>query len=88
MRICSAETLYADYTQLSYHGQGGVRKEFYQYIKPNVCLWASPLWLWNNDDGNGFDSGPWTTVKTRCWMQKLEVTEHIIEKDGTTKILF
>ena len=86
MENCSAESLYADYTQLAHHGQGGVNKEFYQYIKPKVCLWAAPEWLWNNDNGNGFDSGPWATVETRSWMRELGVTEHIIEKDGTYNI--
>ena len=87
MKSCSAKTLYANYTQLSHHGQDGVNEEFYKYIRPQISLWAAPEWLWNNDNGGGFDSGPWTTVQTRKWMQKLGVTEHIIEKDGTTTIL-
>ena len=86
MRSISAETLYADYTQLAHHGQSGVSKEFYQYIKPKVCLWASPDWLWNNDKGKGFDTGPWRTVETRRWMQELGVKKHIVGKDGTTII--
>ena len=65
-----------------------VSKEFYEYIKPRICLWASPEWLWNNDNGNGFDTGPWKTVQTRQWMQELGVTKHIVEKDGITKICF
>lgn len=87
MENCSAETLYADYIQLAHHGQDGVNEEFYKYVRPKICLWAAPEWLWNNDNGGGFDSGPWTTVQTRKWMQELGVTEHIVEKDGTTAIL-
>lgn len=86
MQNCSAESLYADYTQLSHHGQGGASKEFYEYIKPQRCLWAAPEWLWNNDAGEGFDTGPWKTVITREWMSGLGVNEHIVEKDGTTII--
>lgn len=86
MQNCSAESLSADYTQLAHHGQDGVSKDFYQYIKPSACLWASPDWLWDNDAGDGFDTGPWQTVKTRQWMEELGVIEHIIEKDGTTVI--
>ena len=86
MKNLSAETLYADYTQLAHHGQSGVSKEFYQYIKPEVCLWATPEWLWNNDKGNGFDTGPWATVETRRWMQELGAKKHIVAKDGTTII--
>ncbi len=86
MQNCSPEELYADYTQLSHHGQSGVSKEFYQYIKPKRCLWASPEWLWNNDIGDGFDTGPYKTVRTREWMRQLGVIEHIVEKDGTVVI--
>jgi hypothetical protein len=39
--------------------------------------------LWDNDDGDGFDTGPWQTVRTREWASELGVTEHFIEKDGT-----
>lgn len=87
MKTYSADALYSDYIQLAHHGQGGVSEEFYKYVKPKICFWAAPDWLWNNDKGGGFDTGPWATVKTRQWMQKLGVTKHIVEKDGTTKIL-
>ncbi len=86
MKNCSAESLYAHYTQLAHHGQNGVSKEFYRYIKPVRCLWAAPEWLWNNDAGKGFDTGPFATVRTREWMEELGVKEHIVEKDGTTVI--
>ena len=88
MKNCSFEKLHTDYTQLAHHGQGGVNEEFYKYIKPQRCIWASPEWLWNNDNGNGFDSGPWKTVETRNWMKKLGVKEHFVEKDGTIEIEF
>lgn len=88
MEKCNAENLYAEYTQLAHHGQNGVSQAFYQYIKPQRCLWASPEWLWNNNIGNGYDSGPYATVKTRQWMEKLGVMEHFVGKDGTIEILF
>ena len=88
MKNCTFESLHADYTQLAHHGQDGVTEEFYQYIKPCACLWASPEWLWNNDAGDGFDTGPWRTVETRRWMEKLGVTEHYVQKDGTAEIVF
>lgn len=49
MKNCSAENLYANYTQMAHHGHNGVSEEFYQYIKPQRCFWATPEWLWNND---------------------------------------
>lgn len=86
MEICSLEDLQTDYTQMAHHGQRGVSKEFYEYIKPKRCIWPTPDWLWDNDAGNGFNTGPWQTVQTRMWMDELGVTEHWIEKDGTQRI--
>ena len=83
---CLLSDLQTDYVQLSHHGQCGVSGEFYKRIKPQTCIWASPHWLWNNDSGAGFDTGPWQTVKTRKLMESLGVKENIIEKDGTQKI--
>ena len=88
MKNCSFESLHTDYIQLAHHGQNGVEEKFYQYIKPKICLWPSPEWLWNNDAGEGFDTGPWETVETRRWMEKLGIKEHYVEKDGISKIVF
>ncbi|MBQ8682881.1 MAG: MBL fold metallo-hydrolase [Clostridia bacterium] len=84
---CPARRLSADYTQLAHHGQGGVDRAFYEYIRPQRCLWATPAWLWENDNGGGPNSGPWKTGETRRWMQELGVTEHIVQKDGTAEIV-
>jgi len=88
MKNSSLALLQADYTQMAHHGQWGVSKKFYDYIKPQKCIWASPDWLWNNDAGEGFDTGPWQTVRTREWMAALGATEHIVEKDGIQAIEF
>lgn len=88
MKSCPKELLQADYTQMAHHGQGGVSREFYEYIRPQRCIWPAPDWLWDNDAGNGFDTGPWQTVRTREWMQALGVTEHIVEKDGMQRMIF
>ena len=86
--ICPLEKLQADYTQMAHHGQGGCSQEFYEYIQPKKCIWPTPDWLWRNDDGGGFDTGPWETVRTREWMQKIGVTKNYVAKDGTQKIEF
>ena len=88
MKNCSLELLQTDYTQMAHHGQGGVNQEFYAYIKPKRCIWPTPDWLWDNDNGGGFDTGPWQTVRTREWMEELGVTEHWVAKDGTQGIKF
>lgn len=80
---CPRESLTSDYTQMAHHGQNGVKRDFYEHISPKRCIWPSPDWLWDNDDGDGFDTGPWQTVRTREWASELGVTEHFIEKDGT-----
>lgn len=84
---CSADSLSADYTQMAHHGQGGVDREFYAYIRPRCCLWPTPRWLWENDNGDGPGTGPWKTCETRRWMAELGVTEHIVQKDGTAEIV-
>jgi len=83
MRNLPFDCLHTDYTQMAHHGQGGGSREFYEYIKPRRCIWAAPNWLWDNDSGNGFDTGVFHTVRTREWMAVLGVEEHLIEKDGT-----
>ena len=80
---CSRTALYADYTQMAHHGQNGVSRTCYEYMCPKACLWPAPDWLWDNNNGTGFDRGPWNTVRTREWMDALGVRTHLIEKDGT-----
>lgn len=77
-----AEALYADFTQMAHHGQNAADQTFYNYIQPKMCLWPTPDWLWDNDAGDGFDTGPWTTVRTREWMDALGVTQCAVAKDG------
>ena len=45
--------------------------DIYKFIKPKICLWCAPDWLWNNDKGEGFNSGPWKTIETRKWMDEI-----------------
>ena len=78
--------LKADIVQMAHHGQKGVSKNVYEKIKPEICLWPTPEWLWNNDIGNGEDSGSFKTKETREWMKELNVEKNIIEKDGNITI--
>ena len=73
------QKLKADYVQMAHHGQGAVNEAFYQVVQPDYCLWPTPLWLWNNDRrGGGYDSGPWTTLETRQWMDDLNVKSNYV----------
>ena len=82
MNKYSLDMLHTDYTQMAHHGQNGVSKEFYEYIKPQRCIWAAPEWLWDNNRRNGFDTDIYQTVRTREWVAELGAVEHIVEKDG------
>lgn len=80
------EKLKADIVQMAHHGQSGAEKEVYEQIKPEICLWSTPEWLWNNDPGTGYNTGIWKTIETRKWMEDLGVTENYVEKDGDITI--
>lgn len=83
-----AEVLNCDFCQMAHHGQSGVKREFYEIVKPTVCLWPTPKWLWHVDSGKGYGSGPWKTLETREWMDHLLAEKHFVMKDGLIKILF
>ncbi len=37
--------------------------------------------------GGGIGSGPWMTLETRLWMQRLCVKEHYVIKDGNISFI-
>lgn len=74
--------LKSDYVQMSHHGQNGATFELYKAIDPEYCFWPTPEWLWNNDSGEGYNSGEWKTLETRECMKMLNVKQSYIEKDG------
>lgn len=76
------EALKCDILQMAHHGQNGVGLEVYRVMQPEVCLWPTPDWLWNNDSGSGTDSGNWKTLEVRSWMAQLGVQYHVCIKDG------
>ena len=82
-----SEKLESYIVQMAHHGQNGATEELYKLIKPKICLWPTPEWLWNNDKGEGEDSGNWKTKETRKWMEELNVKQNIIEKDGNQTIV-
>lgn len=80
------EKLKSKILQVAHHGQNGAKQTLYQAVKPEICLWPTTDWLWNNDAGTGEDSGPWTTLENRKWMEELNVKKHVIQKDGDITI--
>ena len=84
----SHEDLHADFVQMAHHGQHGVEKQVYEAVAPQGCLWTAPRWLWDNDAGNGYNTGPFQTVIVRGWMEELKVKHHYVDKDGLQVIQF
>ena len=52
--------LKADIVQMAHHGQAGATEELYKIVKPEICLWPTPEWLWNN---NSFFKGRFNRSK-------------------------
>ena len=82
IKTCTAAELKSDIVQMAHHGQQGIDQDAYALIAPTTCLWPTPAWLWNNDNGGGVGSGPWGTLTTRAWMDALGVKDNRSLKDG------
>lgn len=65
------ELLKADAVQMAHHGQNGAPKEVYDAIKPEICFFNCPEWLYENNSGEGYDSGKWKTIIVRGWIEEL-----------------
>ena len=86
LAVQGAQGLRADICQMAHHGQRGVSRAFYAAVAPKLCLWPTPQWLWDNDNGQGYNTHIWQTVTVRGWMEGLGVTRHIVSKDGTQSL--
>ncbi len=80
------DTLKSDYVQMAHHGQAGAVEAFYVAVAPKYCLWPTPDWLWDNNNGGGKGSGPWVTLEVRAWIDKLNVQRHYIMKDCLQRV--
>ena len=78
--------LSANICQMAHHGQEGVKRIFYEAVRPETCIWCAPDWLWNNDAGKGYNTHTFKTILTRGWMDQLGATRHVVLKDGTQTI--
>lgn len=76
----------ADYVQMAHHGQAGVNEDFYKAVNPKFCIWPTPDYLWDNDNGGGKGSGPWKTIEVRNWMNKLDIRKNYILSEGLLRI--
>lgn len=86
VNMYTQEDLKSNIVQISHHGNNGATQELYNLIDPEICLWPTPIWLWNNDSGEGYNTGNWTTLETREWIEKLGVKINYVAKDGNVTI--
>ncbi len=76
LKTVPAEKIKSDVVFLSHHGQNGANKNFYEAVRPEICVWQ---WLWDNNRGEqGYGSGPWLTNYVKCWMQDLGVKRQFV----------
>jgi hypothetical protein len=80
------EDVKCDYLQMSHHGQDGCDKDFYMKAEFRACLWPTPSWVYNNDFGDGFNTGGLKTIEVRDWMKEKGITEHYISYEGLVRI--
>jgi len=88
------EKLKSDIVQMAHHGQNGAGEDVYKLIKPQLCMWTAPIWLYENNMWyrdksfeNKFDSHHFKTVRVREWMDKLGVKMHAVEGEGPALII-
>ncbi len=84
------DELKSDIVQMAHHGQNGAGEDVYKLIKPDLCMWTAPMWLYENnmwhydneEFENKFNSHHFKTVTVRGWMDKLGVKMHAVEGEG------
>lgn len=70
--------LNCDYLQMAHHGQQGVKESFYKAITFKTCLWTTPKWLWDAQEGN---ANGYRTWETRKWMKDKGLVESSTSTD-------
>ena len=73
----SSGLLKCDICKMAHHGQDGVDRNFYEAVAPEICLWPTPTWVWDNTNGN------LKTPEVRGWMEELGVKENYVAWQGS-----
>lgn len=58
--------------QMSHHGQNGTSREVYENAAPEVCLWPTPIWVYENK------AGIYQTTEVRRWMTEMGIKHHFV----------
>lgn len=72
--------LRCDYCKMAHHGQDGVDRNFYEAVAPEVCIWPTPTWVYENVNGNLH------TFETRAWVEELGVKKEYKSFEGSAVI--
>lgn len=82
----NSDEIDCDVVQMAHHGQAGVTFKTYELIRPEICLWPTPDWLYDNNIGEGYNTANYQTIETRKWMEELGVKKNYVAKDGDLTI--
>ena len=93
----SRDLLKADIVQMAHHGHMNVGLDVYAEIRPEVCLWCCPDWLYNEPEVPKYLSDTelmtrmgrirmYGTALTRKWMDLLGAKQHYVTMNGTNRI--
>lgn len=93
----SRHLLKSDIVQMAHHGHMNVGMDVYAEIRPEVCLWCCPDWLYNEPEVPGYLSDVermtrmgrirmYGTALTRKWMDMLGAKTHYVTMNGTHRI--
>lgn len=94
----SRDKLKADIVQMAHHGHVNCGMEIYAAIDPEICMWCTDEWLYNEGEVPEFladfelsrkrdRTRMYGTAVTKRWMEQLGVKKHYYTKDGTQKII-
>lgn len=75
------ESLKSDIVQMAHHGQNGVTFEVYKTVCPKLCLWPTPIWVYENKQGI------YQTTEVRRFMMDMGVKHHIVAGVDLTQSL-
>lgn len=82
------EQLKSDAVQMAHHGNWGVTEEVYKAINPEVAFFNAPKGLYDNDEGNGYNTGKFSSVQVRGWLEKIGVKTNFVAFEGDQTVHF
>ena len=84
----AGDKLKSDAVQLAHHGNWGVTEEVYKAIEPEVAFVNATENLYNNDNGTGYDTGSWTSIIVRGWLEDMGCKTFYRAYEGDQEIWF